>query len=114
MLRKKMRKVAAKSDEEKMKVEESERLAAESSKHVHTKEEEMHVGERSDPREVLKTIPWPKSVDQWASLQSKIWAGHPPLRRGWIRCWAKGVDAEYYLRQSDLYTTFNSDDVIER
>ena len=36
----------------------------------------------SDPREVLKTIPWPSSVKEWLLLQSKIWSGHPQLQWG--------------------------------
>ena len=72
------------------------------------------VERRSDPREVVKTIPWPSSPDQWSRLQAKVWAGHPKLKRGWIRCWSREMDREYYLRLSDLYTSFNIEDVREK
>jgi len=48
--------------------------------------EQQQQQQQSDPREVLKTMPWPSSVEEWSLLQSKIWSGHLELQRGWIRC----------------------------
>merc|ERR1711920_137442 len=42
---------------------------------------------KSDPREVLKSIEWPSTINQWGQLQSKIWAGHQQLPQGWVRIW---------------------------
>merc|ERR1740121_1846187 len=67
---------------------------------------------KSDPKAVLKTIPWPDSINQWGLLQNKIWAGHPKLQRGWIRCWSRSQDSEYYLRLTDKLTTFQINDVL--
>jgi len=67
---------------------------------------------KSDARVVLKSIPWPDTINQWGQLQNKVWAGHPKLQRGWIRCWSRSQDSEYYLRLSDKQTTFNIQDVL--
>jgi len=65
----------------------------------------------SDPKEVLATIAWPNSINQWGSLQNKIWEGHAKLPPGWIRVWSKSQDSEYYLRLKDMKTTFNFDEM---
>lgn len=67
---------------------------------------------RSDPRNVLKTMVWPATINQWGMLQNTIWAGHPKLTKGWIRCWSRSQDSEYYLRLEDKSTTFNLSDVL--
>lgn len=55
---------------------------------------------------------WPATINQWGQLQKKIWAGHPKLQSGWIRCWSRSQDSEYYLRLSDKVTTFNINEVL--
>lgn len=67
---------------------------------------------RSNPRDVLDTIPWPASINAWGQLQKKVWAGHAPLAPGWIRVWSKSKDSEYYLRLKDMKTSFDIEDVI--
>jgi len=69
---------------------------------------------RVDPREVLKTIPWPATINAWGLLQKTVWAGHPRLSAGWIRVWSRSQDCEYYLRLKDMKSTFDLNEVIER
>mmetsp|Transcript_14514 Transcript_14514/g.46506 ORF Transcript_14514/g.46506 Transcript_14514/m.46506 type:complete len:777 (+) Transcript_14514:1082-3412(+) len=69
-------------------------------------------GGKSDPRAVLKTIPWPATINQWGTLQKTVWAGHPKLAAGWIRVWSRSQDSEYYLRLKDMKTTFELGDVL--
>jgi len=66
---------------------------------------------RSDPRAVLNSMPWPSTINQWGSLQSKIWAGHASLPKHWLRIWSKSHDAEYYLCLRNRKTTFDIRDV---
>eukprot|EP00971_Amphidinium_carterae_P270676 5371411-Amphidinium_carterae.1 len=47
---------------------------------------------RSNPKEVLRTMAMPSSINEWGRLQQKIWEGHPPLPKGWIRIWSKSRD----------------------
>lgn len=72
------------------------------------------ISTKSDPREVLATVLWSQSVDEWSLLQSRMWAGHPPLWHGWIRGWARRSDQECYWRLKDMYTTFELGNVIDR
>jgi len=65
----------------------------------------------SNPKEVLATMAWPSNINQWGSLQNKIWEGHPKLPQGWIRVWSKSQDSEYFLRLKDMKTTFAFSDV---
>ncbi|CAK0849105.1 unnamed protein product [Prorocentrum cordatum] len=67
--------------------------------------------ERSNPKEILKTIPWPATVNQWGLLQKKIWIGWPRLPQGWIRCWSRSQDSAYFLRLKDMKTTFEFSEV---
>uniref|UniRef100_A0A7S1ATL4 Tudor domain-containing protein n=1 Tax=Noctiluca scintillans TaxID=2966 RepID=A0A7S1ATL4_NOCSC len=68
--------------------------------------------DQSNPREALKTIAWPTTINQWGQLQKKIWFGHPKLQNGWIRCWSRSQDREYYLRLKDMKTTFELNEVL--
>ncbi|CAE7489569.1 unnamed protein product [Symbiodinium sp. CCMP2456] len=62
---------------------------------------------RSNPLHELRALPWPKDNQTWQSLQERVFWGHPPLPRGWIRIWSRKQDKEYYLRVTDGKTTFN-------
>eukprot|EP00747_Dinoflagellata_sp_TGD_P090368 gnl/TRDRNA2_/TRDRNA2_164679_c2_seq1.p1 gnl/TRDRNA2_/TRDRNA2_164679_c2~~gnl/TRDRNA2_/TRDRNA2_164679_c2_seq1.p1 ORF type:complete len:736 (+),score=121.26 gnl/TRDRNA2_/TRDRNA2_164679_c2_seq1:3-2210(+) len=62
---------------------------------------------KTDPREELRKIPWPASINAWGMLQNTIWAGHPKLKQGWIRVWSRSQDSEYYLRLKDMKTSFD-------
>merc|ERR1712151_320477 len=74
-------------------------------------EADFHAMEKSDPRKVLGTVPWPATINQWIQLQSKVWAGHEPLPKDWLRIWSKSHDAAYYLNLTTRATTFNLSDV---
>lgn len=62
---------------------------------------------RSNPLRELRALPWPKDNQTWQALQERVFWGHPPLPRGWIRIWSRKQDKEYYLRVTDGKTTFN-------
>eukprot|EP00439_Symbiodinium_sp_Y106_P068812 s796_g11.t1 len=62
---------------------------------------------RSNPLCELRALPWPKDNQTWQALQERVFWGHPPLPRGWIRIWSRKQDKEYYLRVTDGKTTFN-------
>ncbi|CAE7432951.1 unnamed protein product [Symbiodinium sp. CCMP2592] len=62
---------------------------------------------RSNPLQELRALPWPKDNQTWQALQERVFWGHPPLPRGWIRIWSRKQDKEYYLRVTDGKTTFN-------
>lgn len=66
---------------------------------------------KSNPKEVLETMSWPQNINQWGLVQKKVWVGHPPIQKGWIRIWSKSKDLEYYLRLKDATTTFDLEDV---
>jgi len=61
---------------------------------------------RSDPRTLLAQHGFPKNVDEWQKVQHIIFEGHPQLPNGWIRCWSKSKDKEYYFCLKDARTTF--------
>lgn len=67
--------------------------------------------EKTDPKKVLSTIPWPSTINQWGSLQSKVWAGHQAIPKEWLRIWSKSHDAEYYLNLINRKTTFDIKEV---
>merc|ERR1712176_913239 len=66
---------------------------------------------KSDPKTELSKIAWPQNIDEWGMKQKTIWRGHPRLAAGWIRIWSKSQDSVYYLRTSDMKTTFDIDEV---
>jgi len=68
---------------------------------------------RSDPMAVLSQMEWPKDVNSWGLIQKEVWAGHPKLKPGWIRVMSKSKQQEYYLRLSDLQTTFDINQVLQ-
>lgn len=68
---------------------------------------------RSNPKEVLATMAWPASINQWGQLQKKIWFGHSQLPKGWIRVYSKSQDTTYFLRLKDMKTTFDRAEVTE-
>jgi len=62
---------------------------------------------KTNPLAVLQSMEqWPQSINEWGMQQKKIWRGHPPIPRTWIRIWSRSQNAEYYLRLSDKKTTF--------
>lgn len=61
---------------------------------------------KSDPGKVLAEKGFPKNVDEWQKVQHEVFAGHPELPEGWIRCWSKSKDREYYFCLKDARTTF--------
>lgn len=63
--------------------------------------------QRSDPYAVLCQIGFPQMIEEWAEVQDKVWAGHPPLPEGWTRCWSKSHHTEYYVRLADMHSTFD-------
>jgi len=64
--------------------------------------------------ELRKLKKWPVSTSEWNEVQDEVWAGHPALRAGWIRCWSRSKDSEYYYRLVDGVTTYSISDVMQR
>jgi len=62
---------------------------------------------RSSAWDVLATIPWPQSINEWGRLQKQIWVGYPKLKPGYVRCMSKTHKREYYVRIADSTTTFD-------
>eukprot|EP00747_Dinoflagellata_sp_TGD_P052785 gnl/TRDRNA2_/TRDRNA2_148092_c0_seq1.p1 gnl/TRDRNA2_/TRDRNA2_148092_c0~~gnl/TRDRNA2_/TRDRNA2_148092_c0_seq1.p1 ORF type:complete len:126 (+),score=15.40 gnl/TRDRNA2_/TRDRNA2_148092_c0_seq1:140-517(+) len=67
--------------------------------------------EKVNPGDVLATIPYPQSIDDWLSVQDTVFVGHHPLPQGWMRCWSRSRQAEYYVRLEDMFTTFEAADM---
>ena len=53
----------------------------------------------------------PQDIDSWKAMQTVYFAGHPPLPRGWIRCWSKTRRVPFYSRLSDGISTFEWSDM---
>ncbi|CAE7536840.1 unnamed protein product [Symbiodinium sp. CCMP2592] len=62
---------------------------------------------RSSAWDVLATIPWPQSINEWGKLEKQIWVGYPKLKPGYVRCMSKTHKREYYVRLADNTTTFD-------
>ena len=60
-----------------------------------------------DPASILATIQFPKSIEEWDALQAAVFAGHTPIRKGWIRCWSRSRKSVYYTRTRDNYSVCN-------
>ncbi len=66
---------------------------------------------KSDPKKVLAGMEKPATVEEWEAVQSKVWANHDPLPRGWIRIWSGSHNCEYYMNLDDDRSTFEIDEV---
>merc|ERR1712113_775054 len=68
-------------------------------------------GPPSDPRQRLSVHGFPRNIEEWAAMQHLIWENHPPIPAGWLRCWSRSRDSEYYVRLADMATTFDASHV---
>eukprot|EP00972_Heterocapsa_arctica_P042360 6243827-Heterocapsa_arctica.AAC.1 len=48
----------------------------------------------------------PDSIDDWPLVQDIVWRNRPTLPEGWLCCWSKTHDREYFYRRERGHATF--------